>query len=71
VPSSRGLIYDVLKTTKPGGIVRLVTTESDIRLGIATLPVSEHRVPVAIPLIDAVREVSRSAHRWLDAAQTQ
>jgi hypothetical protein len=29
------------------------------------------RVPSAIPLIDAIREISRSAHRWRDAAQAQ
>src|SRR5208337_1485508 len=29
------------------------------------------RVPEAIPLIDAIREVRRSAHRWRDAAQAR
>lgn len=29
------------------------------------------RVPEHIPLIDAIREASRAAHRWRDAAQTQ
>jgi hypothetical protein len=37
-----GLIYDVLKTSKPGDIVKLVTADSDIRLGIATFPVPGH-----------------------------
>lgn len=27
------------------------------------------RVPKPIPLIDAIREISRSAHRWRDTAQ--
>jgi hypothetical protein len=29
------------------------------------------RTPEAIPLIDAIREASRAAHRWRDAAQAQ
>lgn len=29
------------------------------------------QLPKRIPLIDAIREASRAAHRWRDAAQTQ
>jgi Zinc knuckle len=42
-------------------------TEKEIKVAIY----NNQRPPVALPLLDATREVSRAAHRWRDAASRQ